>query len=165
MYPWPVGNSDYVMDNARHRHELAYRSGGAVQRGSDYGGEGNSCRVAARGVSTGSSSLTPRLTQSRKKSSFARANQSTASCLVLMGGNMQRQMTVERVTNRAWGIFCSLEHSIEGDDDRRASLKAHIATLIERGEHNTDKLTVDGLVYLRNLTPNKRLQSDAGHKS
>lgn len=78
---------------------------------------------------------------------------------------MQRQMTVERVTNRAWGIFCSLEHSIEGDDDRRASLKAHIATLIERGEHNTDKLTVDGLVYLRNLTPNKRLQSDAGHKS
>jgi hypothetical protein len=53
-------------------------------------------------------------------------------------------MTVERVTNRAWGIFCSLEHSIQGDDDRRASLKAHIATLMERGEHNTDKLTVDG---------------------
>jgi len=69
---------------------------------------------------------------------------------------MLRQMTVERVTNRAWGIFCSLEHSIRGDDDRRASLKAHIATLMERGEHNTDKLTVDGLVYLRGLSPNKK---------
>jgi len=65
------------------------------------------------------------------------------------------KMTVERVANRAWGIFCSLEHSIQGDDDRRASLKAHIATLMERGEHNTDKLTVDGLVYLRGLSPNK----------
>ena len=69
---------------------------------------------------------------------------------------MQRQMTVEQVTNRVWGIFCSLEHSIEGDDDRRASLKAHIATLIERGELNIDRLTVDGLVHLRNLTPNKK---------
>jgi hypothetical protein len=59
-------------------------------------------------------------------------------------------MTVEQVTNRVWGIFCSLEHSIEGDDDRRASLKAHIAALIKRGEQNTDRLTVDGLVYLRN---------------
>jgi hypothetical protein len=64
---------------------------------------------------------------------------------------MPRQMTVEQVRIRVWGIFCSLEHSIEGDDKRRASLKAHIATLVERGEHNTDKLTVDGLVYLRNL--------------
>jgi hypothetical protein len=61
-------------------------------------------------------------------------------------------MTVEQVSNRVWGIFCSLEHSIEGNDKRRASLKAHMATLVERGEHNTDKLTVDGLVYLRNLT-------------
>jgi hypothetical protein len=61
-------------------------------------------------------------------------------------------MTVEQVSNRVWGIFCSLEHSIEGNDKCRASLKAHIATLVERGEHNTDKLTVDGLVYLRNLT-------------
>jgi len=69
---------------------------------------------------------------------------------------MQRQMTVEQVTNRVWGIFCSLEHSIKGDDDRRASLKAHIATLIERGELNIDRLTVDGLVHLRNLTPNKK---------
>jgi hypothetical protein len=59
-------------------------------------------------------------------------------------------MTVEQVTNRVWGIFCSLENSVEGDDDRRASLKAHIATLIERGEQNADRLTVDGLVYLRN---------------
>jgi hypothetical protein len=65
---------------------------------------------------------------------------------------MPRQMTVEQVSNRVWGIFCSLEHSIEGNDKRRASLKAHMATLVERGEHNTDKLTVDGLVYLRNLT-------------
>jgi len=40
--------------------------------------------------------------------------------------------------------------------DRQASLKAHIATLIERGEYNTDKLTVDGLVYLRGLSPNKK---------
>ena len=64
---------------------------------------------------------------------------------------MPRQMTVEQVSNRVWGIFCSLEHSIEGDDKRRASLKAHIATLVELGEHNTDKLTVEGLVYLRNL--------------
>jgi hypothetical protein len=69
---------------------------------------------------------------------------------------MQRQMAIERVTNRAWGIFCSLEHSIQGDDDRRASLKAHIATLMELGEHNTDKLTVDGLVYLRVLSRNKK---------
>jgi hypothetical protein len=69
---------------------------------------------------------------------------------------MQRQMTIERVTNRAWGIYCSLEHSIQGDDDRRASLKAHIATLMELGEHNTDKLTVDGLVYLRVLSGNKK---------
>jgi hypothetical protein len=64
---------------------------------------------------------------------------------------MPRQMTVEQVSNRVWGIFCSLEHSIEGDDNRRALLKAHIATLVERGELNADKLTVDGLVYLRNL--------------
>jgi hypothetical protein len=64
---------------------------------------------------------------------------------------MLRQMTVEQVSNRVWGIFCSLEHNIEGDVKRRESLKAHIATLVERGEHNPDKLTVDGLVYLRNL--------------
>jgi hypothetical protein len=41
-------------------------------------------------------------------------NQSTASCLILRVCNMQRQMTIERVTNRAWGIYCSLEHSIQG---------------------------------------------------
>ena len=64
---------------------------------------------------------------------------------------MPRQMTVEQVSNRVWSIFCSLEHGIEGDDKRRASLEAHIATLVELGEHNTDKLTVEGLVYLRNL--------------
>jgi hypothetical protein len=27
---------------------------------------------------------------------------------------------------------------------------------MERGEHNTDKLTVDGLVYLRGLSPNQK---------
>jgi hypothetical protein len=65
---------------------------------------------------------------------------------------MARQMTVEQVTNRVWGIFCSLERSIDGNDDRRASLKAYIATLIEGGEHNADRLTVEGLVHLRNLS-------------
>ena len=69
---------------------------------------------------------------------------------------MQRQMTVEQVTNRVWGIFCSLEHSIQGDDERRASLKVHIATLIKGGEYNIDRLTVDGLVHLRNLTPHTK---------
>jgi hypothetical protein len=31
-----------------------------------------------------------------------------------------------------------------------------IASLAERGEHNADKLTVDGLVYLKNLTSHKK---------
>lgn len=64
---------------------------------------------------------------------------------------MMHQMTVERVTNRVWGIFSSLDHDA-ADDGHRALLKARIASLVERGEHNTDRLTVDGLVYLKELT-------------
>jgi hypothetical protein len=69
---------------------------------------------------------------------------------------MLHQMTVERATNRVWGIFSSLDHGSAGNDNRRELLKAHIASLVERGEHNTDKLTVDGLVYLKNLTSHKK---------
>jgi hypothetical protein len=69
---------------------------------------------------------------------------------------MVRETTVERVTNRVWVIFSSLDHSIAGNDNRRALLRAYIASLAERGEHNADKLTVDGLVYLKNLTSTKK---------
>jgi hypothetical protein len=66
---------------------------------------------------------------------------------------MLQPMTVERVTNRIWGIFSSLDRNLASDDGgRRALLKAHMASLIERGEHNADKLTVDGLVYMKELT-------------
>ena len=64
---------------------------------------------------------------------------------------MMHQMTIERVTNRVWGIFFSLDHSA-ADDGHRALLQARIASLVERGEHNADRLTVDGLVYLKELT-------------
>src|SRR6266436_2783121 len=69
---------------------------------------------------------------------------------------MVHDTTVERVTNRVWGIFSSLEHGIAEDNNRRALLRAYIASLAERGEHNADKLTVDGLVYLKNLTSHKK---------
>jgi hypothetical protein len=70
---------------------------------------------------------------------------------------MAHETTVERVTNRVWGIFSSLDHGIAGNNNRRALLRAHIASLAERGEHNADKLTVDGLVYLKDLTHKKKL--------
>jgi len=44
MYPWPVSNFDYAMDDAL---DIAM-GGGAVQRGSGYGGGGHSYRVARR---------------------------------------------------------------------------------------------------------------------
>jgi len=69
---------------------------------------------------------------------------------------MVHETTVERVTNRAWGIFSSLDHGIGGNNNRRALLRAHVASLAERGERNIDKLTVDGLVYLQSLTSHKR---------
>jgi hypothetical protein len=69
---------------------------------------------------------------------------------------MVHEITVERVTNRVWGIFSSLDHGIAGNNNRRALLRAYIASLAERGEHNADKLTVDGLVYLKNLTCHKK---------
>jgi len=69
---------------------------------------------------------------------------------------MVHDTTVERVTNRVWGIFSSLEHDIAEDNDRRALLRAYVASLAERGEHNADKLTVDGLVYLKNLTSHNK---------
>jgi hypothetical protein len=69
---------------------------------------------------------------------------------------MVHETTVERVTNRVWGIFSSLDHGIAGNNNRRALLRGYIASLAERGEHNTDKLTVDGLVYLKNLTSHKK---------
>jgi hypothetical protein len=66
---------------------------------------------------------------------------------------MSQPMTVEQVTNRVWGIFTSLDRTLATDDGgRRALLKAHIASLGERGEHNADKLTVDGLVYMKGIT-------------
>jgi hypothetical protein len=66
---------------------------------------------------------------------------------------MPHQMTIEQVTNRVWGIFSSLDPSMTSvDADRRASLKAHISSLIEHGERNADKLTVEGLVYMKSLT-------------
>jgi hypothetical protein len=55
-------------------------------------------------------------------------------------------MIVKRVTNRVWGIFSSLDRGSAGINNCRELLQAHIASLVERGEHNTDKLTVDGLV-------------------
>ena len=66
---------------------------------------------------------------------------------------MVHETTVDRVTNRVWGIFSSLDHGIAGNNNRRALLRAYIASLAERGEH---KLTVDGLVYLKNLTSTKK---------
>jgi hypothetical protein len=69
---------------------------------------------------------------------------------------MVHEMTVERVTNRVWGIFSALDHGIAGNDNHRVLLKAYIASLAERGEHNADKPTVDGLVYLKNLTSHKK---------
>ena len=72
------------------------------------------------------------------------------------GSLMVHETTVERVTNRVWGIFSSLDHGIAGNNNRRALLRAYIASLAERGEHNADKLTVDGLVYLQNLTSHKK---------
>jgi hypothetical protein len=68
---------------------------------------------------------------------------------------MVHDTTVERVTNRVWGIFSSLEHGIAEDNNRRALLGAYIASLAERGEHNADKLTVDGL-DLKNLTSHNK---------
>jgi hypothetical protein len=69
---------------------------------------------------------------------------------------MVHDTTVERVTNQVWGIFSSLEHGIAEDNNRRRLLSAYIASLAERGEHNADKLTVDGLVYLKNLTSHNK---------
>ena len=69
---------------------------------------------------------------------------------------MAHEATVEQVTNRVWGIFSALDHGIAGNNNRRALLRAYIASLAERGEHNADKLTVDGLVYLQNLTSHKK---------
>jgi hypothetical protein len=68
---------------------------------------------------------------------------------------MVHEATVERVTNRVWSIFSALDHGIAGNNNRRSLLRAYIASLAERGEHNADKLTVDGLVYLKNLTSHK----------
>jgi hypothetical protein len=69
---------------------------------------------------------------------------------------MVHEATVERVTNRVWGIFSALDHGIAENNNRRALLRAYIASLAEHGEHNADKLTVDGLVYLQNLTSHKK---------
>jgi hypothetical protein len=70
---------------------------------------------------------------------------------------MVHETTVERVTNRAWSIFSSLDHGgIAGNNNCRALLRAYIESLAERGEHNADKLTVDGLVYLKNFTSHKK---------
>ena len=69
---------------------------------------------------------------------------------------MAHEATVEQVTNRVWGIFSALDHGIAGNNNRRALLRAYIASLAERGEHNADKLTVDGLVYLKNLTAHNK---------
>jgi hypothetical protein len=66
------------------------------------------------------------------------------------------ETTVERVTNRAWSIFSSLDHGSADNNNHRALLRAHIASLAERGERNVDKLTVDGLVYLKSLTSHKK---------
>jgi hypothetical protein len=69
---------------------------------------------------------------------------------------MVHETIVERVTNRVWGIFSSLDHGNAGNNSRRALLRAYIASLAERGERNADKLTVDGLVYLKNLTSHEK---------
>jgi hypothetical protein len=44
---------------------------------------------------------------------------------------MVHDTTVERVTNRVWGIFSSLDHGIAENNNRRALLRAHIASLAE----------------------------------
>jgi hypothetical protein len=69
---------------------------------------------------------------------------------------MSHQMTIERVTNRVWGIFSSLNQGPADDRNCRTLLKAHIGSLVERGEHNADRLTVDGLVFLKELTTHQR---------
>ena len=69
---------------------------------------------------------------------------------------MAHEATVEQVTNRVWGIFSALDHGIAGNNNRRALLRAYIASLAERGERNADKLTVDGLAYLKDLTSHKK---------
>jgi hypothetical protein len=65
---------------------------------------------------------------------------------------MSHQMTIERVTNRVWGIFSSLNRGPANDGNCRTR-QAHIGYLVERGEHNADRLTVDGLVFLKELIP------------
>jgi hypothetical protein len=70
---------------------------------------------------------------------------------------MMHQMTIERVTNRVWGIFTSLNQDNQANNDnRRELLKAHIVSLVARGEQNGDRLTVDGLVYLKELSSHKK---------
>jgi hypothetical protein len=69
---------------------------------------------------------------------------------------MSHQMTIERVTNRVWGIFSSLNRGPANDGNCRTRLKAHIGYLVERGEHNADRLTVDGLVFLKELTTHQK---------
>ena len=69
---------------------------------------------------------------------------------------MVHETTIERVTNRVWGIFSSLNQGPTDDVNCRTLLKAHIGSLVGRGEHNADRLTVDGLVYLKELTTHKK---------
>jgi hypothetical protein len=69
---------------------------------------------------------------------------------------MSHQMTIERVTNRVWGIFFSLNRGTATDGNVRTLLKAHIGSLVGRGEHNADRLTVDGLVFLKELTTHQK---------
>jgi hypothetical protein len=80
---------------------------------------------------------------------------------------MMHQMTVERVTNRVWGIFTSLEQDHRANNEkRRELLKAHIVSLVERGERNGDRLTVDGLTYLKELSfPKKKSIKQRAFKS
>jgi len=47
---------------------------------------------------------------------------------------MVRDTTVQRVTNRVWGIFSSLDHGIAENNNRRASLRAYIASLAPRSQ-------------------------------
>jgi hypothetical protein len=77
---------------------------------------------------------------------------------IRLGGReiMSHQMTVERVTNRVWGIFSALNHGPVVDGNGRMLLKAHIGSLVERGEHNADRLTVHGLVFLKELTTHQK---------
>jgi hypothetical protein len=48
---------------------------------------------------------------------------------------MAHETTVERVTNRVWGIFSSLDHGVASNNNRRALLRAYAGRYSEHTSH------------------------------